>query len=638
MCNYIDGEVGSTILFFAEPNIGCMNLNVVVVDGSAQIQPMYANLYSIVANGNCSVSATGEYKKYTITYNKLRGGINPNKETTFTANDEIRLLPPSWNAYNKSCWVNMNDEIITTIPKGSDNDLTLFAKYEDPVHFTITYNLKDGNGVNPSVNPNTYTVEDNVNIVAPTCPGYRNGTWNGVTKWNKDERYENIVLEAIWSEPLTFNVKLSAIGAMTLIIPVTYNQPMPDNVDIPKREDGYLFQGFFYANTGKCYYDRNMKSMSKYDIPSDSELYAKWEKDPTWQPEIYYFVIDKINYRAATSGGSGAIEISHMGLEYDDEYTYTADDTLDWYNSSSGERDIRGFTCWRMILNGPDHYNGQTNPWIEFSNDKTISFKAGDIIKNYYPRYQHTDTIYIRAIYNEVIDDSCITTGTLITLADGTHKPVEQLTGDEQLLVWNLYTGRYDVAPILFIDHDPLQLYSVIKLHFSDNTVVNVIAEHGFFDTTLNKYVYLDKNAEQYVGHWFVRQAYSTSGEFVYTTVQLMSVIIEHEITEAWSPVTYGHLCYYVNDMLSMPGGISGLFNIFEMNVDEMIYDKFSMEYDIQTYGLYTYNEFAELIPVPQEMFDAVNGKYLKVAIGKGLITEERVKYLIERYIHHFAV
>jgi hypothetical protein len=32
----------------------------------------------------------------------------------------------------------------------------------------------------------------------------------------------------------------------------------------------------------------------------------------------------------------------------------------------------------------------------------------------------------------------CVADGTLITLADGSQKPVEELTGDELLLVWNL--------------------------------------------------------------------------------------------------------------------------------------------------------------------------------------------------------
>ncbi len=225
----------------------------------------------------------------------------------------------------------------------------------------------------------------------------------------------------------------------------------------------------------------------------------------------------------------------------------------------------------------------------------------------------------------------CVAEGTLITLADGKQVPVEQLKGDENLLVWNLNTGKFDIAPILFIDKDPANTYEVVNLSFSDGTNVKVISEHGFWDITLNKYVYLDNNASQYIGHWFNKQITDENGKMSWTKVQLIDVTISEEFTTSWSPVTYGHLCYYVNGMLSMPGGINGMFNIFEVGED-MKYDIEAMEKDIETYGLYTYEEFAEILPVPEEMFNAVSGQYLKVAIGKGLITIEDIQKLINRY------
>ena len=57
---------------------------------------------------------------------------------------------------------------------------------------------------------------------------------------------------------------------------------------------------------------------------------------------------------------------------------------------------------------------------------------------------------------------------------------------------------------------------------------------------------------------------------------------------------------------------------------------------DIAEYGLYTYEEFSEIFPVSEEVFEAFNGKYLKAAMGKGLITESRIGELIERYSEFF--
>ena len=226
----------------------------------------------------------------------------------------------------------------------------------------------------------------------------------------------------------------------------------------------------------------------------------------------------------------------------------------------------------------------------------------------------------------------CVAEGSLITLADGNQVAVENLTGDENLLVWNMLTGQFDSAPILFIDSDPLYSYEVAELTFSDGTIVKVIYEHAFFDMTLGEYVFLKRDASQYIGHYFSKQEYDSNNNMVETSVQLTNVAVYMENTTTWSPVTYGHLCYYVNGMLSMPGATEGLINIFDVDTTLMKYDSAQMAADIQTYGLYTYAEFNAIIPLPEYVFNAFNGQYLKVSIGKGLITLNEIAELLERY------
>ena len=221
----------------------------------------------------------------------------------------------------------------------------------------------------------------------------------------------------------------------------------------------------------------------------------------------------------------------------------------------------------------------------------------------------------------------CVTPDTLITLADGTQVRVDSLTGNEELLVWNMETGKFDKAPIMFLDSDAEAEYEVVKLYFSDGTEVKVIYEHGFWDYDLNRYVYLDRNAEQYIGHTFAKQ----NGDKL-EKVQLVDVVIEKEMTTAWSPVTVGHLCYFVNGMLSMPGGVGGLFNIFEVDPETMTYNYEQLEKDIETYGLFTYEELNEICPLSEDMFNAAGGAYLKISIGKGNLTMEELVYMITRY------
>ena len=324
----------------------------------------------------------------------------------------------------------------------------------------------------------------------------------------------------------------------------------------------------------------------------------------------------------------------YMQLNYvEGAYNYSSSNFL---ASTDGHRIIKGipltvtapsisgytFQRWDVVRNN----EGENITTTLCSTSPTIAISyeyLEDLIEN--GKYKAID---ICAIYSS----NCIAEGTLITLADGSQKAVEDLTGNENLLVWNLNTGTFDSAPILFIDREEKAQYEVIQLSFSDGTIVDVISEHGFWDVDLNEYVYLDEYAAEYIGHCFLKQ-----GEDGMTAVTLVDVEVNTKVTSAYSPVTYGHLCYYVNGLLSMPGGIDGLFNIFEVDKETMMYDAEAMAADIAQYGLYTYEEFNALYNVPEVMFDACGGQYLKVALGKGLITEEGLQNLIDRYSVFFA-
>jgi len=199
-----------------------------------------------------------------------------------------------------------------------------------------------------------------------------------------------------------------------------------------------------------------------------------------------------------------------------------------------------------------------------------------------------------------------------------------------------MLNGTFTSAPILFIDSEITTTYDVITLTFSDGTQVEVIDEHAFFDTTLNKYVFLRSDAAQYIGHWFKKQSYDINNNMMLVNVQLMDVSISQQVTTAYSPVTYGHLCYYVNGMLSMPGNTESFINIFDVDAQTMAYDQTSMAQDISIYGLYTYEEFSNIIPIPELVFNAFNGQYLKVAIGKGITTLQEIQNLLNRYMSFF--
>ena len=227
-------------------------------------------------------------------------------------------------------------------------------------------------------------------------------------------------------------------------------------------------------------------------------------------------------------------------------------------------------------------------------------------------------------------EGGCVTADTLITLADGTKKQVQDLSADDLLLVFNHETGKYEFANIIFIDIEPERIYRIVNLKFSDGTIVKVVYEHGFFDLDLNKYVYIrEDNMHEFIGHKFY-QADFDGINYVESEVKLVDAYVTEELTTVYSPVTVYHLNYFTEDMLSMPAGIPGLFNIFEFG-DNLTYDEEQMQADIEKYGLYTYDDFKDYISY--EVYMMFPGPYLKVAVGKGLTTYEDIVQMIYTYL-----
>lgn len=99
-------------------------------------------------------------------------------------------------------------------------------------------------------------------------------------------------------------------------------------------------------------------------------------------------------------------------------------------------------------------------------------------------------------------------------------------------------------------------------------------------------------------------------------------------ITRLAAPATANHLNLIIDGMLSMEGGLKGLFNIFDYDPKTLAFDKEKMQSDIRKYGLLTYMDFERFFP--KEIYDLLPCKYLGVSIGKGLITWE----IFESYVN----
>ena len=232
----------------------------------------------------------------------------------------------------------------------------------------------------------------------------------------------------------------------------------------------------------------------------------------------------------------------------------------------------------------------------------------------------------------ELTASKCVAEGSKITLADGSTKNIEDLNYDDMLIGWDFVTGKYVSVPASILWNHGKYLTNVINLKFSDGTIIRVVEEHGFFDIGENSYVFINENNyESYLHHTFVKTTY-VNGTFINESFELIDAYITEETIGVYSLQTAYTINFVVDGALSItPMATDALISYFEMG-DNLMYDQEKMQADIEKYGLYTYEDFAEY--VTYEQFVAFNGAYLKVAVGKGLITWEEILELIRAFVN----
>ena len=287
-----------------------------------------------------------------------------------------------------------------------------------------------------------------------------------------------------------------------------------------------------------------------------------------------------------------------------------------------------------VIIDG-GNYISQNGTAIRIDNSKTITIDRGNYSGNSYWLEKSNSnakgvTITGNGTYSPNADaikntsSTCIVKGTKITLANGEKKNIEDVLPEDEVLTWNFMTGSYDTRGLsIIVDHGE-DLYTVTDLEFEDDTGLSLIGEHGIFDYDLNEFVYLDiNNYVDYLGHRFAKQ--SDDGVDL---VRLTAVSEHEEITNAYSITSAYDFNVFADDFLAVAPPRE-FYNWMPMG-DSMQYDMEQLQLDIETYGLYTYEDFMGY--VTEEQFELLNGQYLKIAVEKGIFTFEYILGLIEEF------
>ena len=139
---------------------------------------------------------------------------------------------------------------------------------------------------------------------------------------------------------------------------------------------------------------------------------------------------------------------------------------------------------------------------------------------------------------------SCLIKNTLITLSNGTKKYVQDITFDDELLVWDFYEGRFSKAKPMFIKKAELaDEYNLCR--FSDGTELGLVGSDGYhriWNNEANEFTHTGKPETPNGTHTF-----NERGE----RPELVSQEIIHEPVEFYNIITEKHYNLFANGILT---------------------------------------------------------------------------------------
>ncbi len=213
-------------------------------------------------------------------------------------------------------------------------------------------------------------------------------------------------------------------------------------------------------------------------------------------------------------------------------------------------------------------------------------------------------------IYFQKTQESCFVKGTLVSMADGSTKRIEDVKEGNIVKTFDHETGKVSSAKVYLSFKEQLEPQETFKLNFDGGFSVHCVASHTFLEKDSRKYkTFNASNAEGYIGKYF----YGEDGQWH----KLESVSIEEKTEWLYEIYTAEHQNAFTNGMLSAPADVDYLLNIYELD-ENLKANEAQLKADIEKYGLVTFKYANENYGMSKEWYDC-GAKYLFVAIGKGL-------------------
>ncbi len=277
--------------------------------------------------------------------------------------------------------------------------------------------------------------------------------------------------------------------------------------------------------------------------------------------------------------------------------------------------------------------------YVYIAKGKGGTFQADQEPTDYCSKNNLSEMTKISETYNGVADVErtifttrkngigCFAKETMILLANGKYKPVEDLNVGEEIMIMNHDKGQLEPGIAAYIFKAAEEIREVMCLAFNNGVKIEVLYGHCFFDKSLRKYVEIrPSNVDQFINHYFYFiDNVTKKGNYI----KLISVSYYDKLTPAYAVVSAYHMNCVANGLVNITDDIAGLYNYFDCD-EKLCFDPKKKQADIEKYGLYDYSEWSDWF-TPEE-FDLFSIKYLKVSVGKGLLAEDTIKDYVNRY------
>lgn len=222
----------------------------------------------------------------------------------------------------------------------------------------------------------------------------------------------------------------------------------------------------------------------------------------------------------------------------------------------------------------------------------------------------------------------CLVEGTLITLADGSRKLVEDIDYTDLLKVWNHAKGEYTYVYPIFLENE-LTSNSYMKTTFSDGTILKTVSYHSVFSVDKLEYVDVTNNEDFHIGTNILKD----NGDNL-EVVTVTNIEIVNEAVKYYMIVTTSYYNFFANDILNATGE-TFLLNMWGYNKDyKFLLDRDMIIKDMNNYLPYDIvSEFLDYY-----MYKGLRASDVGFLINNGYIPMEDVPMIIDYFVKLFSV